>query len=168
MNEGAVPLEWVDDGAQPKDAPKRLARLRRLAWILDRSIPAGKERRFGIDPIIGLIPGVGDWITSLLSLYVLYEAARLGLPSRVLARMAANIGIEALVGSVPVAGDVFDFVFQANARNMRLVDRHYRSDLKPRPIGRLVLLIVVAAVLLTIGTLTIAFLLAQWLWSLFT
>ena len=167
MSDRSIPLEWVDDAAQPRDASKRLARLRRLSWVLDRSIPIG-NKRFGLDPILGLIPGIGDWIASVLSLYVLYEAARLGLPKHVLGRMAANIGVEAVVGSVPVLGDLFDFAWQANARNVRLIDQHYQANMPARPIGRLVILIVVGAVLLLIVTFTIAFLLAQWLWSLLT
>jgi hypothetical protein len=168
MSSRSIPLEYVDDDGRPADAAKRLSRLRRLAWLLDRSIPAGKDRRFGLDPIIGLIPGVGDWIASLLSLYVWYEGARLGLPYPVLGRMALNIEIEALVGAIPVAGDVFDFVWQANARNLKLVEQHYRPGLRPRPIGRLIAIVAAMAIVVTVLTLTLAILLARWLWNLIT
>lgn len=103
-----------------------MRRLRYVAWLLDRSIPIGRWR-IGLDPIIGLLPGVGDWIGTLLSLYVLYEGARLGLPLSVLGRMAGNIFIEALVGAVPLLGDIFDAAWQANWRNLRLIEQHYQA-----------------------------------------
>lgn len=118
------------------DAAMRLIRLKRLAWFLDRSIPVGRWR-IGVDPIIGLLPGAGDWIGALLSLYVFYEGARLGMPRPVLARMAGNILVETIVGAVPVLGDLFDFAWQANTRNMQLIERHYRPELRSRPLGRI-------------------------------
>lgn len=111
---------------------RRLQRLRRFTWILDRSIPIGGGWRIGLDPLLGLIPGAGDWIGAMLSLYVLYEAARMGLPIAVLTRIATNIAIEALVGTVPIAGDLFDCVWQANIRNLKLVEQYYRPTLRPR------------------------------------
>lgn len=116
----------------PPEAQRRLQRLRSLAWFLDRSIPIGSKWRIGVDPIIGLIPGVGDWIGALLSLYVLYEGARLGVPGGILVRMGGNILLDAMVGAVPVLGDVFDLAWQANVRNVDLVERHYRPALRGR------------------------------------
>src|SRR5688572_20814489 len=109
MNARSASFDSTRVAGASDDASKRLNRLRRLTWILDRSIPIGNSR-IGLDPIIGLVPGVGDWIASPLSVYLLYEGARLGLPYAVLGRMTANIGIEAVVGAVPVLGDLFDFV----------------------------------------------------------
>lgn len=141
---------------EPSDQAVRLNRLRRLAWVLDRSIPIGGGHRVGIDPIIGLLPGAGDWIAAVLSLYVLYEAARMGLPLAVLGRIAANIAIEALVGMVPIAGDLFDFVWQANMRNLQLVERHYRPTLRPRSFRSIWLALgIFAVVLLTIMALAL-------------
>ena len=117
------------------DAAVRLRRLRGLAWLLDRSIPIGKWR-IGLDPILGLLPGAGDWIGALLSFYVLYEGARLGMPGPVLVRMAGNIFVETIIGAVPVLGDLFDFVWQANARNLALIEQHYRPELRGRPMRR--------------------------------
>src|SRR6188474_116355 len=74
-----------DDDFAPETA-MRFQRLRSLSWVLDRSIPLGKWR-IGLDPIIGLLPGAGDWIGALLSLYVFYEGARLGMSKGVLTRM---------------------------------------------------------------------------------
>ena len=111
----------------------RLRRLDRLAWILDRSIPVGRFR-IGLDPILGLLPGVGDGIGALLSLYVLYEGARLGAPGHVLVRMAGNILIEAILGAIPLLGDVFEFVWQANSRNLRLLHKHHAPGWRARPL----------------------------------
>ena len=132
----------------PPEAERRLRRLRSLAWFLDRSIPLGRKWRIGVDPIIGLIPGVGDWLGALLSLYVLYEGARLGVPAGVLARMAGNILLEAMVGAVPVLGDLFDFAWQANVRNVDLVEQHYRPSLRGRTLRRVWIAVAVFALLL--------------------
>jgi hypothetical protein len=113
-----------------------MQRIRGLAWLLDRSIPIGRWR-VGVDPIIGLVPGAGDWFGALLSLYILYQGARLGMPTHVLGRMAGNILVETIVGAVPVLGDLFDFAWKANMRNLRLVERHYQPHLKDRSLGRL-------------------------------
>lgn len=119
------------------EAEWRLRRLRWVAWLLDRSIPLGGKWRIGLDPLLGLLPGAGDWLGALLSLYLLYEASRLGVPLGVLTRMAGNILIEALVGAVPLLGDLFDFAWQANVRNLELVEKHYRPGLPVRPLRRI-------------------------------
>ena len=115
------------------DAAMRLRRLRSLSWFLDRSIPIGKWR-IGVDPILGLIPGAGDWFGALFSFYILYEGARLGMPNNVLVRMGGNILVETIVGVVPFLGDLFDFVWQANTKNLALIEQHYRPALRPRPL----------------------------------
>lgn len=168
MKSRTIPVEVVDDTLPAGQVPARLNRLRRLSWLLDRSIPVGGKARFGLDPILGLIPGIGDWIASLLSFYVLYEGIRLGLPARALWKMGFNIALESIVGTVPVVGDAFDFVWQANTRNLALVEKHYHPGLRPRPIGRLVAVVALAAFLLLVLTFALAFLLARALWQLFT
>jgi hypothetical protein len=96
-----------------------------LEILLDEAfrIP-GTSIRFGLDGIIGLIPGLGDVLGGLLSLIIPLAAWVRGLPCVTLARMAANIGIGVLVGSIPVLGDGFDIVWKANRRNYRLLIRH--------------------------------------------
>lgn len=120
--------------------------MRGLAWFLDRSIPIGRWR-IGVDPILGLLPGAGDWLGAILSLYVFYEGARLGMPKHVLTRMAGNILVETIVGSVPVLGDLFDFAWQANARNLELIERNYQPRLAARSMGRLWVIAGLVAVL---------------------
>lgn len=124
----------------------RLRRLERLSWVLDRAIPVGRFR-IGLDPILGLMPGLGDAIGALLSLYVLYEGARLGAPGYVLFRMTGNILIEAVLGAIPVLGDVFDFVWQANSRNMRLIHKYHAPGWRPRSLRAVWFSVLIAAVL---------------------
>jgi hypothetical protein len=133
-----VPTIKVEPVLEPSpEAVARLRRLRRVAWLMDRSIPIGGKWRIGLDPLIGLIPGLGDWLGALVSLWILYEATRLGLPLPVLARMGVNIAIEAAFGSVPILGDFFDAAWQANQRNLTLVERHYDARQRPRSLRKI-------------------------------
>jgi hypothetical protein len=108
---------------------ERIARIDRLASLLDtRFVIPFTKFRFGADSLIGLAPGVGDAITAALALYIVYEAHRLGAPKTVLARMLGNVAIDGVVGIVPVAGDVFDVMFRANRRNVRILREHLERD----------------------------------------
>ncbi len=103
----------------------RIARLEKLATLLDTALVVpGTRFRFGIDGLLGLAPGVGDLLATGLSLYIVYEAHRLGAPKPVLARMLGNVALDGLIGAVPVAGDVFDVLWRANKRNMRILREH--------------------------------------------
>ena len=99
-----------------------LARAHQLADLLDSKFSIGGIR-FGLDALVGLIPGVGDLIGAAAGLYPLVIAQRHGLGKVVQARMAANLLVELAIGSIPLVGDVFDFGFKANLRNVRLLDR---------------------------------------------
>jgi len=115
------------------DAPRtaeRIRRLRSLAWLLDNSIPLPGGYRIGLDPLIGLVPGLGDALGALFSAYIIIEARSLGAPRSILLRMIGNVALETVVGAIPFAGDVFDAVFKANSRNLALLAR-YQLD----PIG---------------------------------
>lgn len=138
----------------------RLRRLERLTWLLDRAVPVGRLR-IGLDPILGLIPGVGDALGAVLSLYVLYEGARLGAPVHVLIRMTGNILLETIFGAIPFLGDAFDFVWQANSRNIRLIHRHHATNWRPRSLGAVWLSVLVAAAVV----LTVALSVAWWLFT---
>jgi hypothetical protein len=96
-----------------------------LAWTLDAlgRVP-GTRLRFGLDSVIGLAPVAGDAVTAAISLYIVVEAARLGVPRRKLGRMLTNVAIEAAVGSVPLFGDIFDTFWKANLRNVAIIDAH--------------------------------------------
>lgn len=99
-----------------------IAEVETLAWLLDNSIPVPflGGRRFGVDAIIGLIPGFGDLASTLLGLIVVWRASRMGFPKIVVARMLMNTGIDLVVGAIPFLGDAFDLWFKSNARNLGL------------------------------------------------
>lgn len=104
------------------DAEAALRRVRRIATLLDSAFTLpGTRMRFGWDALLGIIPGA-DLITAIPALYILFEARRAKLPLSVLLRMAANILIDTLVGSIPLLGDAFDFAFKANERNLHLFE----------------------------------------------
>lgn len=101
-----------------------LSGVRRLARLLDAQFRVpGTDWRFGVDALIGLVPGVGDVIGVVLSAYIIVVAARQGVSLATLVRMVINVGIEALVGAVPLFGDLFDAAFKANLRNIALLER---------------------------------------------
>jgi hypothetical protein len=107
------------------DVGRSLVRLRQLATLLDTAIRLPGGIRVGADAIIGLAPGIGDAITTLMAAYIVYEAKRLGLPRHKILRMAANVGIDSLVGAVPIIGDIFDVAFKANIRNLKIIEDHF-------------------------------------------
>jgi len=105
--------------------PATIADLEFLASILDdRFAIPGTNIRFGMDAIIGLIPGVGDAITATLGSYLIYRAHQLGASKLTLLRMAGNTAVDTVVGSVPLLGDLLDLKFKANRRNLELLRRH--------------------------------------------
>jgi|SRR6476661_7375689 hypothetical protein len=125
--------------------PARVARLRRLAVLLDDSIPIpGTRFRIGVEAIIGLFPGAGDLAGGAFSLYILLQAARMGVPKPLLLRMATNLVVDVVVGAVPILGDLFDAGFKANMRNLDLLERHvHRPVASTRSSRRFVALLAV-------------------------
>jgi hypothetical protein len=110
---------------------QRLARLDAIAKLLDVAfILPGTNIRYGLDGLIGLIPIVGDLITTAISLWLVREARALGAPWHLTARMLGNVAVDGVVGMVPVAGDAFDVMFRANVRNVRMLKRW--MDKQPR------------------------------------
>ncbi|KZD08351.1 DUF4112 domain-containing protein [Oceanibaculum pacificum] len=127
--------ERYDSGADGfRRAPtrlERLARLRRIAGLLDArfGIP-GTPLRFGLDSLVGLIPGVGDVSTGLVSAYIVLEAYRMGVSRRTLVRMARNVAIDVTVGAVPALGDAFDLFWKANLKNIDLIERDLARQMR--------------------------------------
>ncbi|MGO4509916.1 DUF4112 domain-containing protein [Bradyrhizobium sp. MOS001] len=110
---------------------QRVARMEAIAKLLDVAfILPGTNIRYGIDGLIGLIPIVGDIITTAISLWLVREARALGAPWYLTARMLGNVAVDGVVGMVPFAGDAFDVMFRANMRNVRLLRRWL--DKQPR------------------------------------
>jgi len=96
-----------------------------LALIMDEFLRVpGTQFRFGLDPLIGLVPGIGDTGSALISAFALIQAVRLGVPKILLARMSINILINEIIGIVPIAGDAFSFWFKSNARNYQIIKEH--------------------------------------------
>jgi uncharacterized protein DUF4112 len=107
------------------EAAQRVARVRRVAVLWDAALRIpGTPFAIGLDPILGLAPGLGDALGAAAALWIVLEAARLGAPVSTLSRMLANVAIDTMIGAVPVAGDVFDFAWKANLRNVELLERH--------------------------------------------
>ena len=140
-------------------------RLRMLAWLLDSSIPIpGTRLSIGIDALVGLVPFIGDLAGVAASLYILAEAARLGVSRSVLMRMALNVAVEGIVGLVPLAGDVFDAAWKANQRNVRLLNawvEHPKRTARSSSAFAAVLVAAVAGLLVLLGVL--AFLVLRWI-----
>jgi hypothetical protein len=107
----------------------RLSRVRWLSHLLDERfrIP-GTRYRIGLDGLLGVLPGVGDTIGTLLSAYILFEAIQLGVPRATLLRMVGNIALDTLVGAIPVVGDVFDVAWKANKKNVALLNAYLASQ----------------------------------------
>ena len=139
----------------------------RLAWWLDNAITVpGTRFRIGFDALIGLIPGVGDLIGTLLSSYIIAVAAARGVPPSALARMAINVGLEAIVGAVPILGDLFDAAWKANQRNIALMSQFRRTPDVARRQSRAVVAAWAAGVITFIVILGIgAFAIIQWLFD---
>ncbi len=104
--------------------PSGLRRARHVATLLDDAITIPVVNvKVGLDPLVSLVPVSGDIVAVVCSLYIVFEAVRSGVPRSVVVRMLLNIAIDAAVGSIPVVGDLFDVVWKANRRNVRLFER---------------------------------------------
>jgi hypothetical protein len=110
---------------------KRLAtlnRIRKLSRLMDTAIGIpGTKFRIGLDPILGLVPGAGDLISTAFSAYIIYLATRFSIPGEDLRKMLFNIGLEAVVGTVPLVGDFFDAYYKSNIRNLAILEKHLQA-----------------------------------------
>ena len=109
-------------GSDPAAVRRRIEALEQL---LERSfVVPGTQYRFGLDGVVGLVPVIGDLVTTAMGAYLVWEARNLGLPKWKLWRMAGNVGFDTLLGAVPLVGDAADFLFKSNTRNLRIVKKH--------------------------------------------
>jgi len=107
----------------------RLEGFRRIAQLLDSAVRVpGTTYRVGLDPILGLVPGLGDLVSPLFSIGILWQAYDLGVPRVVQLRMLFNVAIDVVLGAVPVIGDLFDFAWKANVKNLALLERHAEQE----------------------------------------
>ena len=128
----------------------------RLGWLLDESIPLPGGYKIGLDGIIGLIPGIGDFISGLLSSAIIYKAHQLGVPRMILGKMIINMIFDTVIGAIPIVGDLFDFIWKSNRRNVALLEDYLQ---RPNQVYRksVVQNILFVVVLLGILVLTVAF-----------
>lgn len=163
----------VSGGILSTDTSSRMRRVRLLARLLDESIPIpGTSWKIGFDPIVGLIPGIGDMIGAVLSGYIILEAVRLEVPTFTLLRMLMNVGIDTVLGAVPAVGDVFDAAWKSNMMNVALLDRHLGATGSAPPkrhnlLGLIVVALVVVVLIAGAG-LAIGILAVRLLWGLRT
>lgn len=122
----------------------------RLAGLLDRAFRVpGTQWRFGVDALIGLAPGIGDFLGAIFGAYGVLVAQQMGAPLSLQARMLANVLVDATVGAIPLAGDLFDFAFKPHLRNLALLDRWRHDPARTIRRTRLMLFVVPLAVVLT-------------------
>ena len=135
----------------------RSARARSLARLLDTQfrIP-GTDRRFGLDGLLGLVPGLGDAAGLVLSAVVIGQAVRLGARRGTVARMVLNVTTDALIGSIPLIGWIFDFAFKANVRNLDLLERHAVDPVGTDAHSRTVIRRTIVAVLVAVAVVVVA------------
>ncbi len=147
---------------------RRYQRVEQLADLLDNAIRIpGTPWRIGLDPILGLVPGLGDALGAAASSWILIEAARFGVAPAVLLRMLYNVGIDTALGAVPGIGDLFDFVWKSDSKNLALLHRHLEQPGETRRASRRLLVAVIAALLaLSAGAVAAAALVIKYLLAL--
>ena len=138
-------------------------RLRTLARLLDTAFQVpGTRYRFGIDAIIGLVPGIGDAISAIFSMFIVFQAARMGVSQATLMRMLGNVALDTIVGEVPLLGDLFDAGWKSNTRNIGLLESHLEQPVSTkRSSRRVVFLVGVALLLLLAGVIALGVIVAQ-------
>ena len=161
-----------NDGERDARGQRELARLRAIALLFDQAFAVpGTKWRFGIDALFGLVPGLGDIIGALVAVYALHVGRTLRAPGAVQLHMLSNIAIDALVGTVPLVGDLFDFAFKAQTRNLALLDAYLATPHKAARRSRRGMLLIALATIIVFGTLSalglwMIYLLVRWLGGL--
>jgi len=122
MFDGEVNVSGLSLGTDPHSIRQRVEAMEKL---LERSfVIPGINSPVGLDAVVGLVPVIGDFVTAAMGAYIVWEGRNLGMPKWKLARMAGNVLFDSAIGAVPVAGDLFDFMFRSNTRNLRIIRRH--------------------------------------------
>lgn len=152
----------------PTHSASSLKRLRQISHLLDNAIRIpGTNYRFGLDPILGLLPGGGDMAGGLLSVYIVFEAMRMGVPAETVGRMGLNIVFDLLSGTVPVLGDLVDVAWKANSQNVALLEKHIAAPKPSKASDKVFAIAVIAALIaLVVGIATISLWLVTQVWNL--
>jgi hypothetical protein len=158
----------IPDVVEPDEKlPKDLVALRRFAYFMDEAFQVpGTRFRIGADALLGLIPGIGDVIAGVMSTWIIVGALRHRVRPWIILRMIINVLADLLFGAVPVAGDVFDFMFEENVANMRLLEKHRDRHHPPRTTGQIALvaaLIFGLVIAFALGVVAAVIALALWL-----
>lgn len=142
-------------------------RLRRFSYLLDDVIRIpGTPFRFGIDPLLDLLPIGGDFLGTALSIYIVLEASRMGLPRAALVQMVTNILLDTVIGTVPVLGTVADAAWKANTKNLVLLEEHLEVPQSGKRADWLFLVLLLGGLLVAIVVLAaISVMLLRWLWT---
>ncbi|MCU1230719.1 MAG: hypothetical protein JWO97_3603 [Acidobacteria bacterium] len=149
----------IPEVIEPDEAlPPDLVALRRFAWLMDEAIAIpGTRMRVGVDAGLGLIPGVGDAIAAVVSTWVIAGALRHRVPMRYIVRMVINILIDLGIGSIPLLGDVFDFLFEENVMNLQLLLRHRDRTRPPRRLREIAVTVLVIIAIIAVFALLLLF-----------
>jgi hypothetical protein len=149
---------------------KRIAtiqKLRRISRVLDNAITIpGTKVSFGLDPILGLLPGGGDTITGGISAYIVVEAARMGLPREVLGQMVGNILLDSFAGTIPILGDLFDVGWKSNVKNIELLEKHLDIADSSQSDRLFILGLILLLTIIVLGFSAITFFLIRFFWNL--
>jgi len=150
-------------GARATSSPS-FAALSKFAHWLDAGIRVpGTNLRFGLDPILGLIPGGGDAAGAVLAGWIIVEAVRLGASRATLLRIAGNVALDAALGAVPFIGDVFDFAWKANLRNVALLERHLAAPGRAEHVDRsFIALVTFGVFVMVLALLALGILVTVW------
>ena len=148
--------------------PPELGHLRGLSRLLDNAfVIPGTRYRFGIDAVIGLVPGLGDAASAVFSSYLILQASRLGAPRSVVSRMIANVAIDTVVGWVPLLGDLFDVAWKSNVKNMALLEQHLSRPAAAKTGSRRTLILLGGVLLVFFaGAIAIGVLVTKLVWEL--
>ena len=146
--------------------PADLVALRKFSILMDEAVGVpGTKFRFGLDPLLSLIPGIGDVISALLSAWIVAGALRHRVPMRKICLMVFNILLDMTIGEIPLLGNLFDVVFEENVINMRILMRHRNRQLPPRKLSEVAgTVAVIVLVIIVIGILSVAALIAGVIW----
>ena len=162
----------ADDAERDRRGQQGLVRLRALTRLMDQAFGVpGTKWRFGLDALFGLVPGLGDVVGGVIAVYALHVARQLRVPGVIQLHMLTNIAIDASVGTIPIVGDLFDFVFKAQTRNLALLDDWLKTPHEVTKRSQRGLLLVPIAIIVVFATLTILgvwllFILLHWLFTL--